>query len=89
MVRTAKSEEHNWHIECEEVHLVMERTVELYLSTLQAEGSKKKMGYQKACGKVEEDYWKKTRQTVKLNHNTLANHVKGGKSLSNFNAEKS
>ena len=89
MVGKAQDKEHKWHIECEEVDEVTARAVNLYLSTQQAQGDEKKMGYQKVCEKVEEDYWKETRQMVKLNHNTLANHIKGGKSLSEFNAEKS
>ena len=60
MVGKAQSEEYKQQVECEEVDMVMARAVELYLSAQQAQGSEKKMGYQKVCEKVEEDYQKET-----------------------------
>lgn len=88
MVGKAKSEELKRRIDREEVDGLMDRAIKMYLNEQQAQGSEKKMGYRKVCEKVEEDHRKETGRTVKLNHNTLANRVKGGKSLSQFNAEK-
>ena len=60
MVRKAQSKEHKQCVEHEEVDEVMAKAVKLYLSTQQAQGDEKKMGYRKVCEKVEEDYQKET-----------------------------
>jgi hypothetical protein len=88
MVGKAKSEELKRRVNREEADGSMDRAIKLYLNEQQVQGNEKKMGYRKVCEKVEEDHRKETGHTVKLNHNTLANHVKGGKSLTQFNAEK-
>jgi hypothetical protein len=88
MVGKAKSEELKRRIDREEVDGLMEQAIKLYLNEQQVQGSEKKMGYCKVCEKVEEEHRKETGRRVKLNHNTLANRVKGGKSLTQFNSEK-
>lgn len=88
MVGKAKLEELKRRIDHKEVDGLMDRAIKLYLNEQQAQGSEKKMGYHKVCEKVKENHGKETGHTVKLNHNTLANRVKGGKSLSQFNVEK-
>jgi hypothetical protein len=88
MVGKAKSKELKQWNHHEEADGLMDRAIELYLNEQQVQGNEKKMGYRKVCEKVKEDHRKETGCTVKLNHNTLANRVKGGKSLTQFNAEK-
>ncbi|KDR85856.1 hypothetical protein GALMADRAFT_234970, partial [Galerina marginata CBS 339.88] len=67
----------------------MARAVALYQAEQQKPSTEKKLGLRRICSIVEKEYYKETKKTVSLNHNTLRNLANGGKTLSEFNAEKS
>jgi hypothetical protein len=54
-----------------------------------AKAGKGKLGLRKVCTLIEKEFFKETKKTVTLNHNTLRNLANGGTIRSEFNAEKS
>lgn len=71
----------------DEADILMEQAIELYRQE-QQRTDEKPMGLRKVCDKIEAEYRKETGHTIKLNHNTLGNRIKGGKSMRQFNSEK-
>jgi hypothetical protein len=67
----------------------MTHAVAAYKAEQAKEGSEKKKGLRAICADVARDWWVETGKDVKLNHVTLGNLAKGGRSLSEFNADKS
>ena len=67
----------------------MAHAVAAYKAEQAREGSEKKSGLWAICAEVARDWWVETSKDVKLNHVTLGNLAKGGRSLSEFNTDKS
>ena len=72
----------------EEKEKLMARAVDAYKAELQKELPSSRKGLWMVCHEIEEEYRHATGKAVRLNHQTLANLVKGEKSLSQFNQEK-
>ena len=63
---------------------LMERAVGLYKQE-QQRTDQKPMGLRKVCDQIEAEHRQETGRTVKLNHNTLNNRLKGMKSIGQSN----
>lgn len=72
----------------EERNLLMARAVLKYRAEQEKGHPEKKRGLRGVCKDIEDEYFKETRRRVILNHNTLANLVKGGRMMADVNAEK-
>ena len=66
----------------------MARAVAMYQQE-KAKAGKGKLGLRKVCTLIEKEFFKETKKTVTLNHNTLRNLANGGTIHLEFNAEKS
>lgn len=66
----------------------MARAVAIYQAELAKEPTEDKKGRRTVCREVEKEYLVETGRVIKLNDSTLANLAKGGRRLSDFNAEK-
>lgn len=89
MAGRAKSATKKSQISREEHDRAMARAVAAYKAEQAKEGSEKKRGLRAICAEVVRDWRVETGRDVKLNHVTLGNLAKGGRSLSEFNANKS
>ena len=67
----------------------MARAVAAYKVEQAKGGPERKKGLRAICAEVARDWRVETGNDVKLNHVTLGNLAKGGRSLSEFNADKS
>jgi hypothetical protein len=65
-----------------------EHAVKVYKAGQETIG-KDPIGYRAVCEQVEQECWEKTKKKIHLDKTTLQRRVKGGQSISAFNAEKS
>ena len=68
---------------------LMARAVALYHHELAKPPSEKRAGLRTICKIMEKEYYKETKQSISLNHNTLRNLANGGYTKAKFNSEKS
>ncbi|KAG1721209.1 uncharacterized protein EDB91DRAFT_1064502 [Suillus paluster] len=87
MVGRAKSNTKKRQILREEHDMIMARAVAIYQAELEKEPTEKK-GRRMVCREVKKAYLTETGRIIKLSDRTLANLAKGGRRLSDFNAEK-
>ena len=87
MVGKPKSETKKKQAIQEEAESLIQDAIQLYHEE-QQRVDRKPMRLRKVCEKMEEDYRKATGCTIKLNHNTISNRVKGGISMDKFNRKK-
>jgi hypothetical protein len=65
-----------------------EHAVKVYKAGQETEG-KDRIGLRAVCERVEQECWENTKERIHLDRSTLQRRVKGGQSISSFNAEKS
>lgn len=85
----AKSETKKAQLQQEKIKEVRERAVTLYRMELGKEDEKQRKGARTICKEVSDEFFLQTGERLNLDHNTLIRQAKGGKTIDEFNEDKS